>query len=361
MTLHIDMQVTAGEFRLSVTETLPMDGCTAVFGPSGAGKSTLLRGLAGFQFATGRIQCEETVWLDSSRGTDMPSHTRRLGYVFQQGQLFPHLNVEGNLRYAQRRASAAASMQWDRVVKALELDAMLARKVQTLSGGERQRVALGRALLSAPRLLLLDEPLSALDNQRKAEILPFLERAKDEFRLPMLYVSHSLDEVTRLADRVLVLAGGEVKALGETVAILERLDVQSLTGTFEAGAIVTATVFGHDQTRLLTSLRFGDAVITMPLLLHISPGQSVRLRIRSRDVAIALQRPEGISIRNVVAARILDVVSDPASPYSEVLLETGSEHLRARITRAAAEDLDLNPGLRVYALIKSVALGKPDI
>jgi molybdate transport system ATP-binding protein len=357
MTLHINMQVTTGEFRLSVAETLPMAGCTAVFGPSGAGKSTLLRGLAGFQKATGRIQCEETVWLDSSRGTDMPAHRRQLGYVFQQGQLFPHLNVEGNLRYAQQRAGSTTSMQWDRVVKALELDTMLARKVQSLSGGERQRVALGRALLSAPRLLLLDEPLSALDHQRKAEILPFLERAKDEFRLPMLYVSHSLDEVTRLADRVLVLAGGEVKALGETVSVLERLDVQSLTGTFEAGAIVTATVVGHDESRLLTSLRFGDAVITMPVLPHLLPGQVVRLRIRSRDVAIALRRPEGISIRNVVAARILDVVTDATSPYAEVLLETGSEHLRARITRAAAEDLVLSPGLGVYVLIKSVALG----
>lgn len=357
MTLHINMQVTAGEFFLSVAETLPMEGCTAVFGPSGAGKSTLLRGLAGFQKTTGRIQCEETVWLDSSHGTDMPAHRRRLGYVFQQGQLFPHLNVEGNLRYAQRRADSKTSMQWDRVVKALELGGMLVRGVLSLSGGERQRVALGRALLSAPRLLLLDEPLSALDNQRKAEILPFLERTKDEFRLPMLYVSHSLDEVTRLADRVLVLADGEVKALGETVSVLERLDVQSLTGTFEAGAIVTATVLDHDQSRLLTSLRFGDAVITMPLLPHLLPGRVVRLRIRSRDVAIALQRPEGISIRNVVAARILDVVTNATSPYAEVLLEAGSEHLRARITRAAAEDLALSPGLGVYALIKSVALG----
>ena len=357
MTLHINMQVTAGAFRLSVAETLPMEGCTAVFGPSGAGKSTLLRGLAGFQKTTGRIQCEETLWLDSSHGTDMPAHRRRLGYVFQQGQLFPHLNVAGNLRYAQRRADSKTSMQWDRVVKALELGGMLARGVLSLSGGERQRVALGRALLSAPRLLLLDEPLSALDNQRKAEILPFLERTKDEFRLPMLYVSHSLDEVTRLADRVLVLADGEVKALGETVSVLERLDVQSLTGTFEAGAIVTATTLDHDQSRLLTSLRFGDAVITMPLLPHLLPGQIVRLRIRSRDVAIALQRTEGISIRNVVAARILDVVTDATSPYAEVLLEAGSEHLRARITRAAAEDLALSTGLAVYALIKSVALG----
>lgn len=357
MTLHIVMQVKAGEFHLNVTETLPMEGCTAVFGPSGAGKSTLLRGLAGFQKATGRIQCDETIWLDSDRDVDMPTHTRRLGFVFQQGQLFPHLGVEGNLRYAQRRASSTASIQWDRVVEALELGSMLARKVQSLSGGERQRVALGRALLSAPQLLLLDEPLSALDNQRKAEILPFLERAKDEFRLPMLYVSHSLDEVTRLADRVLVLADGEVKALGETVSVLERLDVQSLTGRFDAGAIVTTTVVGHHAMRMLTSLRFGDAEITMPLLPHLSTGQVVRLRIRSRDVAIALQRPEGISIRNVVAARILDVVTDPTSPYAEILLEAGSEHLRARITRAAAEDLVLTPGLGVYALIKSVALG----
>lgn len=355
MTLQIDMQATAGKFNLRVSETLPLEGCTAVFGPSGAGKSTLLRCLAGFQAATGRIQCDATVWLDSDRGINMPSHTRRLGYVFQQGQLFPHLSVDGNLRYAQRRAGSTNPMQWDRVVKALELEAMLTRKVQSLSGGERQRVALGRALLSAPRLLLLDEPLSALDNQRKAEILPFLERVKGEFLLPMLYVSHSLDEVTRLADRVLVLAGGEVKALGETVSVLERLDVQSVTGRFEAGSIVTATVVGHDDVRMLTSLRFGDALITMPLLPHLSPGQVVRLRIRSRDVAIALQRPEGISIRNFVAARIVEVVADAASPFAEVLLETGSEHLRARITRAAAEDLALTPGLSVHALIKSVA------
>jgi len=355
MTLQMDMVVTAGDFRLRVVESVPLAGCTAVFGPSGAGKSTLLRSLAGFQSATGRIQFEETVWLDSSRGVDMPAHTRRLGYVFQQGQLFPHLDVAGNLHFAQRRSKSTNPMQWDRVVAALELGPMLFRTVQSLSGGERQRVALARALLSSPRLLLLDEPLSALDNQRKVEILPFLERVKSEFKLPMLYVSHSLDEVTRLADRVLVLAAGEVKAFGETVSVLERLDVQSVTGRFEAGAIVTATVVGHDDARMLTSLRFGDALITMPLLPHLSSGQVVRLRIRSRDVAIALQRPEGISIRNMVAARILDVVADPTSPFAEVLLETGSEHLRARITRAAAEDLALTPGLGVHALIKSVA------
>lgn len=355
MTLQMDLTVSAGDFCLRVGESIPLAGCTAVFGPSGAGKSTLLRSLAGFQPATGRIRFDDTVWLDSSRGVDMPSHTRRLGYVFQHGQLFPHLDVEGNLRFAQRRSPSTGPMQWDRVVAELDLGAMLVRTVQSLSGGERQRVALARALLSSPRLLLLDEPLSALDNQRKVEILPFLERVKHEFQVPMLYVSHSLDEVARLADRVLVLAEGEVKALGETVSVLERLDVQSVTGRFEAGAIITAAVTGHDHARMLTSLRLGDALITMPLLPHLIAGQVVRLRIRSPDVAIALQRPEGISIRNMVPARILDIVADPTSPFAEVLLQTGSEHLRARITRAAAEDLGLTPGLDVHALIKSVA------
>ncbi len=352
--LHIDVRGRAGEFEFEVREGLSASGCTGVFGPSGAGKTTLLRIIAGFQQSEGQIRFGDDIWLDSSAGKLIPPHRRRIGYVFQHGALFAHLRVRGNLEYALKRQQGPSAFTFDRVVTALELGTLLERQVQQLSGGEIQRVALGRALLSNPALMLLDEPLSALDVARKIDILPFLIRIREEFAVPMLHVSHNVDELVRVADRLLVLAGGRVQAHGETAQVLERLDVQSVTGRFEGGSVITVMVLRHDATRRLTVLRFGDTDITMPILERLESGQAVRLRIRSRDVALATERPRGISIRNIVAAEILEIAVEPESPYAEVLLESGGEHLRARITQDAVAELALRIGSKVFALIKGV-------
>lgn len=352
--LHVEVRGRAGEFEFAIDADIAGSGCTGVFGPSGSGKTTLLRIIAGFQSAQGIVRFGDTTWLDSSRGIEVPAHRRRIGYVFQQGALFPHLRVRGNLAWPLRRLGAPVPIGLDRVVRALELEGLLERRVQQLSGGEVQRVALGRALLSNPALLLLDEPLSALDNARKVDILPFLIRIRSEFGLPVLHVSHNVDELVRVADRLLVLARGRVQAQGETAEVLERLDVQSVTGRFEGGSVITVRVERHDPGRWLTVLRLGNHTITMPILERLEPGRDIRLRIRSRDVALATERPKGISIRNVVPARILEIGIEPESPYAEVLLDAGGEHLRARITRDAVEELGLESGKPVFALIKSV-------
>lgn len=352
--LHLAVRGRAGQFDFVVDADIAGSGCTGIFGPSGSGKTTLLRIIAGFQSAQGVIRFGDATWLDSSRGIDVPAHRRRIGYVFQQGALFPHLRVRGNLVWPLRRLGGAAPIGLDRVVHALELESLLDRRIQQLSGGEVQRVALGRAMLSNPALLLLDEPLSALDNTRKVDILPFLIRIRSEFGVPVLHVSHSVDELVRVADRLLVLAQGRVRAHGETAEVLERLDVQSVTGRFEGGSVITVRVERHEPGRWLTVLRLGDHPITMPILDRLEPGRDIRLRIRSRDVALATGRPVGISIRNVVPARIIEVSIEPESPYAEVLLDAGGEHLRSRITRDAVDELALEPGKGVFALIKSV-------
>jgi molybdate transport system ATP-binding protein len=359
MMLQVDLRARVGAFELSVREAIETEGCTGVFGRSGSGKTTLLRTLAGFQAAQGSIRLGEDLWFDSAERVNRPPHLRQAGYVFQRGALFVHLDVRANLEYPLRRLKAnrgsTGKTVFDRVVEALDLGPLLARRTDGLSGGETQRVALGRALLSDPALLLLDEPLSALDLGRKVDILPFLVRIKSEFRVPMLYVSHSVDELVRVADRLLVLEGGRVLAHGETGAVLERLDVQSVTGRFEGGSVVTVQVERHDPARFLTLMAIAGTGISMPMLDRLEPGTSVRLRIRSRDVAIATEKPRGISIRNVVPAQVLEVGVEADSPYAEVLLKAGDQHLRARITRDAVADLQLAPGVNVFALIKSVA------
>jgi molybdate transport system ATP-binding protein len=290
--LRVDVQLTLGSLNLKVAQEFSMSGITALFGPSGSGKTSLLRILAGLERAQGTISLGDEVWLDSAARIDVPAYRRRVGYMFQDGRLFSHLNVAGNLRYADRRSSnASGKLDLVGVVAALDLEDLLSRQVDSLSGGERQRVALGRTLLTRPSLLLLDEPLSALDADRKSEILPYLLKLPDQFRLPTLYVSHSVEEVALLADRTVVLAAGQVRADGETAHILERLDLQALTGRFEAGAVIHAHVGGHDEHFHLTELVFDGQTIAMPMVAQLSAGDQVKLRIRARDVSIATQRP----------------------------------------------------------------------
>jgi molybdate transport system ATP-binding protein len=356
--LDIDIRLALGDLVLRVCEQVPLMGITALFGPSGSGKTSLLRALAGFIRAEGRVALDGDVWLDSEANVDLPAHRRSAGFVFQDIRLFAHLSVVDNLRFAVRhggrRPAGAGRISMDEVVAALDLAPLLTRRVPGLSGGEQQRVALARTLLTGPAILLLDEPLSALDTRRKAEILPYLQTLPAAFSVPTIYVSHSVDEVALLAERMLVLDRGQVVARGPTAEILERLDLQALTGRYDAGVVVTARVVGTDPEFQLTRLTLGNEVISMPSLTGVGPGDQVRVRIPARDVALATEPPARLSIRNVLRGTIVELVETPDSAYAEVLLEVGEAHVRSRVTRAAVADLGLRRGMDAYALIKSV-------
>lgn len=353
--LRLDIRLKLEDFDLVVDTSMTLDGVTAIFGPSGGGKSSLLRAIAGFEHPdSGRIQCGEAIWY----GEDdwVPPHQRPVGFMFQDARLFEHLDVSGNLQYALKRRRPDAAISLEQVLAGLDLDALLNRAVGSLSGGERQRVALGRTLLTAPRLLLLDEPLAALDTNRKADILPYLDRLPSEFGIPTLYVSHDIDEVAHLADRILVLANGRIQAEGSTAEILERFDLAPFTGRFEAGVLVEGEVSGHDERLRLTAIDLHGATLTIPIAAESGIGERVRLRIRARDVALATRTPEGLSIRNVLPGHIVTIEVDETTGSAETIIDIGGPRIRARLTMAAVEELALSEGLTVYALIKSVGL-----
>jgi len=358
--LALDVRVGFSGFVLEVAHRIALDGITALFGPSGCGKTTLLRIIAGLERgARGRVRLGEETWLDDAAGVFVPPHRRGIGYVFQDARLFPHLSVAGNLDYAARRSAGAASaIDRASVVAALDLAPLLARRTAALSGGERQRVAIGRTLLARPRLLLMDEPLAALDIRRKGEILPYVERLPGTFGVPVVYVTHAIDEVARLARRMVVLSAGRVVADGPVDAVLERLDLQPATGRFEAGVVVTARVLGHDATFGLTRLDLHGQAIDLPMA-GLAIGGTVRLHVRARDVSLALERPRAISVRNILAGTVLRVEPDPDTAFAETLVDIGGARLRARITRASVAELGLAPGAAVFALVKSVALAGP--
>ena len=343
-------------FELAVREQVALEEITAVYGPSAAGKTTLLRVIAGLEDdARGLVEFEGVVWQGGERR--VPAHKRRIGYVFQDGRLFAHLTVEGNLRFALRHAErrardARAPIELAAVVKELDLAPLLARRVASLSGGEQQRVAIGRALLTSPRLLLMDEPLSSLDVGRKREIAPLIARLPRTFGVPVLYVTHNVDEVARLATDMLLLDAGRIVASGRVADVLARLDIDDLGGTLDAGAVLHVRVEAARGGS--AALRLNEQFLHVPTP-RATIGAPLRIRIHARDVAIAIERPRGLSIRNVLQARIVRVdVDEPA--HADVLLEIDGQHLRARITRDALEELKLAAGQPVFALIKSVAL-----
>ncbi|MEX2124513.1 MAG: molybdenum ABC transporter ATP-binding protein [Woeseia sp.] len=356
-TLSLKLRVEFPDFRLELAEDLDLHGVTALFGPSGGGKSTLLRAVAGFETPLeGRIACGQALWFDSETGVNVAPHRRSVGFMFQGAALFPHLDVAGNLAFAEKRSRPATVPVTIRdVVAALDLEPLLGRRIAALSGGERQRVALGRTLLASPELLLLDEPLAALDRTRKAHILPYLEELPRRFRIPTVYVTHAIDEVAQLADRVLVLADGRVQAHGTTASIIERLDLQAFTGRFEAGVLVEAWVVRHEPRLRLTYLDLHGETLTMPMVERAPPGRAVRLRIRARDVAIATTRPEGLSIRNVLAGTVAEIGLEADTGFAEVLIQLRGDRIRARVTQAAVEDLRLERGMTVFALLRSVS------
>lgn len=344
-----------GGFTLDAAFEVPLNGVTALFGPSGSGKTSVLRCVAGLTRVPGRLEVDGEAWQDDARSVFRPPHRRPIGYVFQEASLFAHLSVRDNLLYGRRRARREGGPETAEVVAVLGLERLLHRNPDRLSGGERQRVALGRALLARPRLLLMDEPLSALDRGARDEILPYLEALRDGFGLPILYVSHDFSEVARLADRMVLLSVGQVLATGPVESLLERLDLGRATGRFEAGALLSATVIGHDRSLCLTRLTVSGQSLEIPLT-TAPEGATVRLRVRARDVALATRAPTGLSIRNVLQGTIAEVVEEPETAYAETLIDLGDARLRARVTRASLADLKLRVGSPVHALIKSIAL-----
>ena len=359
MTLEVSVEKTLGGFTLAA-RFAGAGGVTALFGRSGAGKSTLVNLIAGLLAPdSGRIVLDDTVLFDAEQDIAVPAWRRRIGYVFQEGRLFPHYSVRGNLLYGRRRTRR--KLRWgsfDQVVDLLGIAPLLKRAPASLSGGEKQRVAIGRALLASPRLLLMDEPLASLDAQRKAEILPYIERLRDEMKLPIVYVSHSIEEVTRLADTLVLLADGRVVASGTVNDVFGRLDLRPHTGQFEASVVLTARIVAHDAPSATTVLdhpagRMWVATIAKP------PGTTVRLRVRARDVALGVGELGLLSIRNRLDATVRDIAEGPASSV-EVLLDAGGEPLIARITRDAARALEIGVGQPVVALIKSTALDRLD-
>lgn len=347
-----------GGFTLDVAFDAPA-GVTALFGASGSGKSTVLAVVAGLlRPRAGRVVLDGTVLLDTASGTEVPAERRRCGVVFQDAKLLPHLSVETNLRYGARRApeeagAGAAGPGFDEVVALLGIGHLLRRRPRALSGGERQRVALGRALLSRPRLLLMDEPLAALDAPRKADILPFLERLRDVSGPPILYVTHALDEVDRLADTLVLMEAGRVVAAGPLEALTARPDLPVLSGRRDAGGVLACTVAAHDPARGLTRLCFAGGRLEVPLRPEPA-GARLRLRVQARDVAVATEEPRGVSVHNVLPAIVASIV--PAGAHEVyVTLRVGPTPLLARLTRDAVARLGLAPGSRVFALVKSAA------
>jgi molybdate transport system ATP-binding protein len=362
--IEVDVEKRLGAFTLAARFSAPGQGVTALYGASGAGKTTLVNMLAGLERPDrGRIAVGGEVLFSSEERINLPPERRRLGYVFQEGRLFPHYSVRGNLTYGRRRAAAHAGFGFDAVVALLGIEALLDRRIGDLSGGEKQRVAIGRALLAEPRLLLMDEPLASLDVPRKAEILPFIERLRAELGIPVIYVSHAMEEILRLADMLVLMTEGRVAAVGTVEELTSRIDLRPLTGRYQAGSVIRAVVAGQDLSYGLTELSFGGGrlrVAHVPLPL----GTPVRARIRARDVALALERPVGISIRNVLPARIVEIAAD-RGPIVDVRLDIGTPAapviLWSRITARAARELAVAVGREVFVLIKTVALDGPSL
>jgi molybdate transport system ATP-binding protein len=341
-------------FRLDVDLRLPAGGVSALFGPSGSGKTSCLRCLAGLEPACkGRVAAAGEIWHDTATGRFVPPHRRPFGFVFQDARLFPHLTVAGNLRYATRRAGDSEPLQLDEVVRLLDIADLMERHTDRLSGGERQRCAIARALLTRPRLLLLDEPLAALDEARKAELLPYLERLRDALSIPMIYVSHSMREVARLADHLVLLERGRAQASGAVTEVTSRADLP-LSDEDEAGVVLLTRCVEHDAEYALTRVQFDGGTLWLPRV-QCEVGRSLRVRVAATDVSVVLEPARATSILNVLAATVLERRDDQRG-RSLIQLGLGSARLLARLTRRSASLLGLQPGRAVFAQIKGAAV-----
>jgi molybdate transport system ATP-binding protein len=366
ITAQIQLRRATG-FALDVNLALPAQGITALFGPSGCGKTSLLRALAGLEPVQGRIALGEEVWQEDATRTFLPTHQRALGYVIQEAALFPHLNVQRNLTYGMSRvATPKRRIALEQVVALMGLGPLMARQPDTLSGGERQRVAIARALATSPRLLLMDEPLAALDAQRKAEVLPFLEALHTELRLPIVYVSHALPEVARLAHHLVLLNEGRVLASGPLAEVLARTDLPTAQGE-DAGVVLHATVAEVDATWQLARLHVAAAGLQLWARDQgLAIGSAVRVRVLARDVSLTLQAQTGTSISNQWPGTVEEVATDDHAALALVRVRLHAEGgagqgtaggcVLARLTRRSLHALGLQPGQPVWAQVKTVAL-----
>ncbi len=354
MALDVEIAHVAGDFRLDVAFSLETRGVVALFGPSGSGKSTTINAIAGLiRPQRGRIVVGGRVLTDTARRIFLPPRRRRIGYVFQDARLFPHMSVRSNLMFGWRRsASPPPKAEVERLIDLLGIGHLLDRRPRHLSGGERSRVALGRAILCAPDLLLLDEPMASLDRARREEILPYLDRLRVETTTPMVYVSHSIEEVTRLADTMVVLDHGRVAAVGDVGTVTTRLDLFPITGRLDAAAVVEARIAEAVPGGEMSVLEFDGGRLLVPGYAG-PPGVSVRTRIAARDVILSLAEPGEISANNVLQVTIAEIRREDG-PYTEILLTAGPTRLIARVTHSSVERLRLAPGLRLFAVIKAI-------
>lgn len=356
--LELRLRLARPGFSLDVDLSLPGEGVNAMSGPSGSGKTTLLRCLAGLERANeGFIQVGDEVWEDTTSRRSVPAHRRAIGYVFQQPGLFPHLSVADNLAYGWRRLPAAQrTLDRDSLLRTLGIEHLLERRPGGLSGGERQRVGIARALLRAPRLLLMDEPLASLDNERKGEILPYLERLREQLAIPVVYVSHSMEEIARLADHLVVLERGRVLASGPLNTLLTRLDLPLAKG-LDAGVIIEGVVSGYDPQWRLLHLRVGAGGGTLRVPHGERPtGSRLRVRVLARDVSLSLDAHSNSSILNRLPAVIGPQADATASGDVLITLDCQGTPLLARLTRYSVDHLGLVPGTVVWAQIKGVAV-----
>ncbi|MBF0283219.1 MAG: molybdenum ABC transporter ATP-binding protein [Magnetococcales bacterium] len=354
--LHARFQRARPGFSLDVDLDLPGRGVIALFGPSGSGKTTLLRSLAGLERPPGGLlTVHGEVWQDDARGVFLPTHRRPIGYVFQEASLFPHLSVHRNLTYGLNRVAAERRrVSLEQAIALLGMEPLLERRPETLSGGERQRAAIARALAVSPDVLLMDEPLAALDAARKREVLPYLERLHTELEIPVLYVSHALDEVARLADHLVVMEAGRVLADGPLSETLARIDLPMQRGE-EAGVVLNAVVGERDESWHLARADFAGGALWIRD--HGLPvGRSVRVRILARDVSLSLEHQTGTSILNALPGWVMEIAEDAHPGLALVRLRIGDSPLVARLTKRSAAALELVPGKAVWAQVKSVAL-----
>ena len=342
-------------FSLDVELEETLDGIVGLFGPSGSGKSTLLRIIAGLEhISAAAVGFGDEIWQSTAGDIFIPPHQRPVGYVFQHARLFPHLTVAGNLDYAHRRGSRSGDIDaTSEVIAAMNLETLLTRDIDALSGGELQRVSLARTLMSGPRLLLLDEPLAALDVRAKNDILPYLENLPKRFGIPAIFVSHAVDEMARLADKVIALNNGRVEAIGSAAEILSGESLRTMSLPFEPVTILDVTVAGHMRELHLTRVMYGEQQLTVPELRSAAEGDAARLSVRAGDIVLATVNPEGLSVRNILQGTVSEVDRIPDTAFALVSVDVDGAVLKARVTHQAVSDLGLQAGTPVYALIKT--------
>jgi len=355
--LSVNITKAFGSFRLETQFEVEEGSITAIFGKSGAGKTSTINAIAGLTRPdVGVIQIGNTTLFDQNLRINLPIYKRQIGYVFQDDRLFPHMTVRNNLIYGTpKNRDVANSLNLTDITGLLELAPLLERRPRTLSGGEKQRVAIGRALLSNPKLLLMDEPLASIDVQHRFEILPFIQRVREKIGITIIYVTHALEEVIFIADQIILLSEGQVTAQGTVEEIMSRLDLHPMTSRFDAGAVISATYSGYDREFDLGELSFDGGILRIAGL-NAEIGIHLRAHIRARDVSLMLDKPKDTSVLNVFKGELIEIRHEEG-PQLDLLINIGTP-LIARITRKSLNDLNLDIGSKVYAMIKAVAIDR---